>query len=102
MRTLTFVSLLTALLAGSAFAGSLDVAKKHLAEGRFPAARDAAAAIAERDAAFARAQYLVGEISLLLGENTRAVEAYRKALQAKPDSATLLTGLGRALVADDE
>ena len=81
---------------------SLESAQEHLRAGQFSKARIAAQAVSERDAAYARAQYLVGEISLLLGEDKAAIVAYRKSLKAKPGSGPILTGLGRALVADEE
>jgi len=80
----------------------LDEAKEHFAEGRFRAAAEAASMVAERDDDYARARYLMGEISLMLGEPKQAVESLRAARKAKPDSGAILTALGRALVECDE
>jgi len=90
------------LLASTLFAQPFEEAKKSFAQGEFAAAREKAAAVPDRDADYARARYLMGEIALLLGDPKEAVEDFRAARKAKPESAAILTGLGRALIEGDE
>jgi tetratricopeptide (TPR) repeat protein len=90
------------VLAAVARAGALDEAKEEFAAGRFEAAMEKAGTVAERDADFARARYLVGEIALMLGDAKGARDAFRAASKAKPGAEPILTGLGRALLATEE
>ena len=86
----------------TAWAGSFDDAKASLQSGKFPEALDHASKVKERDADYARARYLAGEVHLMIGETDKAVDAFRAGLKAKPDAEPLLTGLGRALLARNE
>jgi tetratricopeptide (TPR) repeat protein len=87
------------LVAAAAYAGeALDGAKEKFAAGQFPAALEAAEAVAADDADYPKARYLSGEIHLLLGDPESAEKAFRAALEKKPGAEPLLTGLGRALL----
>ena len=86
----------------TARAETFEAAAEHLQAGRFAQARTTALAVPERNKQYVRAQYLAGDIGLLTGQTEEATKAYRRALKAKPGSAPILTGLGRALVAGEE
>ena len=90
------------VLAAAARAGALDEAKEDFAAGRFQSAMEKAGTVAEDDADYARARYLVGEIALMLGDAEGARAAFRAASKAKPGAEPILTGLGRALLATEE
>ena len=98
MRTRNF--LLTLLLAAAATAG-LDDALAKFQEGKLRDALDAAEAVPEDAAEYAKARYLMGEIFLALGEPADAEEALKGALRKKPKSEPVLTALGRALLEQD-
>jgi Tfp pilus assembly protein PilF len=90
----------TLLLAAAASAG-LDDALAKFGEGKYRDALDAAEAVPEDAAEYAKARYLMGEIFLALGEPADAEEALRGALRKKPGSEPVLTALGRALLEQD-
>jgi tetratricopeptide (TPR) repeat protein len=90
------------LLALPAFAaGDLDQAKTDFAAGRFREAAEAAGRVGEGDPDYARARYLIGEIALVTDDLSGAEAAFREALAAK-EAEPILTGLGRALLAQGE
>jgi tetratricopeptide (TPR) repeat protein len=86
------------LMAALAYAGAIDDAKEKFASGDFKGALGVAEGIAADDADYAKAQYLVGEIGLLLGDPEAAEKGFRAALAKKPGAEPVLTGLGRALL----
>src|SRR5688572_7543596 len=93
MRSLLVAALL--LLAGS----PVDDAVAAFKAGEYGKAAEAAAAVKAEDPLYPRAQYIVGEARLALGEAAAAEKAFRAGLEKKADSGPLLTGLGRALTA---
>lgn len=96
------IALFCILACAAAAAGeALDGAVRDFEAGKVDEARRAAESIPSEDADYAKAQYLVGEIALSQDDGTAAEVAFRSASEAKPDSAPVLTGLGRALLAID-
>jgi len=88
------------LAAATAAAGeALEKAVAAFREGRFEEAAEGAGAVRENDPDYPRARYLAGEIRLALGENAAAESAFRDALEKRPGSEPILTGLGRAQLA---
>ena len=79
----------------------LAEAKDLLAKGEFKLALAAAGKVPERDAGYARARYIMGEVNLLLGDLDEAAAAFRAALKSKPNAEPVLTGLGRVLLAQE-
>jgi tetratricopeptide (TPR) repeat protein len=79
--------------------GAVDDAMAALKEGEYAKAAEIAEKVAADDADFAKARYVAGESRLALGENEAAEKAFREALDRKPDSVPVLSGLGRTLTA---
>lgn len=77
---------------------TVEAAMKFAAEGKFAEALDAAKAVPETDKTYLKARYVVGEMSLVLGDHDAAKEAF-EAVVAKKPSAAALAGVGRALLA---
>ncbi len=102
MSRIEITSLALLLFATIAQATPLGDAKEHFAAGRFQEAIKAAETVAEKDADYARAQYLRGEIALMLDDVEQATTSFRSALKVKPKAEPILTGLGRALLAAEE
>jgi tetratricopeptide (TPR) repeat protein len=94
--------LVLGFLAAAAYAGAIDDAKEKFSGGDFTGALAVADGIPEDDADYAKAQYLAGEIGLLLGDPAAAEKAFRAALAKKPGAEPILTGLGRALLERDQ
>jgi len=91
---------LAALLLAPALALAADPVEEALASfkaGEYAKAAETAGAVKAEDPLYPKAQYLVGESQLALGDAALAEKAFRAGLEKKPESCPLLTGLGRAL-----
>jgi tetratricopeptide (TPR) repeat protein len=99
-RSLGIAASALLLLALPALAGdAVETAMKHFEAGEYAKAAEAAEKVPPEDALFARARYLAGESRLALGEAEAAEAHFRAALEKKPDSIPVQTGVGRALLA---
>lgn len=96
------------LLSVAAFAEELPAAQRALAafkDGRYDEVVELAKSVKERDADYAKVQYVLGESRLLAQEFAAAETAFRAVLEKRPEAVPAMTGLGRALAGqkkDDE
>lgn len=80
----------------------VDAAMKFVEAGKFVEALDAAKAVPDGDATYLKARYVVGEMELVLGDPTAALEAFETVIAKKPTSAAALAGAGRAKLASKD
>ncbi len=78
--------------------GGLDAAVKAFEAGRWKEAAEAARAVPDTDADHAKAQYLLGECELVLGDAAAAETAFQAVLERRPDAVPAQVGLARSLV----
>jgi tetratricopeptide (TPR) repeat protein len=83
-------------------AGSFADAVAKFQAADFQKAAEIAEAVEPAHADYARSRYLLGEIALIQGAGLDAEARFREALEKKPESAPVLLGLGRALLAQND
>lgn len=80
----------------------LDAALRLYEEGKFDEAAAEAEKIGADDPLRAKALYVLGEIHLAVGDAAKAETEFREALGKKAGNAAILSGIGRALLAQDK
>lgn len=93
---------LALVLSAAAFAEDLPVAQQALTAfklGHHDQVVELAKSVKERDADYAKVQYVLGESRLAAGAFADAETAFRAVLKKRPAAVPAMTGLGRALVA---
>lgn len=98
MLPLVLLALLAPPVLAADEAPGLDAAVAAFGEGRWKDAADAARAVGEDAATYAKARYVLGECCLVLGDAAAAEAAFQAVLAKRPDAVPAQVGLARALV----